>query len=496
MLALVFSSSTVALAGPIQSNPALQNKEWIAIVPSTAVSQVTPLRNYRISQGRSACIWTIDDLVSSYGSATPTAIRTALQEAWSTWSVKPRWVCIFADHRAGEAFNYAAGRIGDFGLPNAELGRWEPYIRGMLPLMDMDGDSLADIAVGRVPAWNPVLVSNYVSKVIQHDTDVNGRLKYRDSAMLVEDQDVAGNDGYWVKHLADSLYMNWDVSPNQQLIHYSAMGCCLAPQRQAAINAWNAGPGMMLAMGNGSNWLELVGFWETCATTNGFSVGDLSASGNYPALLALSCGVNATDQPVASSCDPSGVSALSEQLLCRESNKGASVIIAPMRNTIQYWDFFIGKHLLIRKAANDYTWGEVLVNGLRSAMVEDPSAYDHVYQFTLEGDPAAQANPGDVVGVEPQVPALTALGQPFPSPTSVGARIQFDLARRSLVELSVCDVTGRRVRAMRFGQMDPGRHTQTWDALTDTGERVGPGVYFVRLRVDGETFKNRIVVVR
>jgi len=484
-----------AAAGPIQTDPSKQNKEWIAIVPTFSTSAVVPLLNYRISQGRSGCIWTFADLSDSYGGFGPNQIQAALQEAWTTWTVKPRWVCIFADHKAGED-SYVFGRTGDFGLANQELGRWEPYIRGQLPLMDMNGDSIPEIAVGRVPTTNSAFLANYVAKVIAHDEDVNARIKYRNSVMLVEDQNVAGNDSAWVRQLADSLYDNWDSSPGKQLIHYSDYGCCLAPQRQAAIDAWNGQPGVVLAMGNGSNWFELVGFWETCTGASGFNVADLAANNSYPALLALSCAVNATDQPVVSSCDQQGIIPLTEQLLGVANNKGASVVIGPMRSTIQYWDFFMGKHLLRRRALGDHTWGELLVNAMADALREDPASYDHVFQYTLAGDPAAQANPGDVTDVGPPTPRQTTMGAPHPSPTSSGASVDFWLERRDRVSLLVVDIAGRRVRSLYEGELPAGRHSKSWNLVGDDARRVQPGVYFLQLRIGDEALRRRLVVVR
>ncbi|MCC6427296.1 MAG: hypothetical protein IT435_10810 [Phycisphaerales bacterium] len=496
LIVLGLTIATESSSGPIQSDSTKMNKEWLAIVPTGWTPIIAPLASYRASQGRLTGIWTYDDLGNSYGSFGPDAIRAALQEAWATWTVKPKWVCIVADHRSGEDHNYVLNRIGDLGIANQELGRWEPYIRGLLPLMDMDGDSLPDIAVGRIPAATGLMLGAYIPKVIQHDTDVNGRLKYRNSVMLVEDQDVAGNDSGWVRSLGDSLYENWDMSPSRTLIHHSDFPCCLAPQRQAAIDAWNTQPGMVIGMGNGSNWFELVGFWETCTTINGFNVSALAAVNSYPALLALSCGVNGTDQPVLSSCDQQGVIPLTKQLLCSSTDRGASVVIAPMRNTIQYWDFFLGKHLLMRKAANDYTWGEVLVNAMRGALIEDPSAFDHVYQFVLEGDPAAQANPGDVVAVEGDPRVKSHLARPFPSPASIGTQIHFEVAASVAGRVTICDVAGRHVRELVAGQLVPGRHVLTWDLESDGGTRVKPGVYFVQLRLSDAAFRQRVVVVR
>jgi hypothetical protein len=479
----------------IWSDQSKMDKQWIGIVYGPWSSSVTPLMNYRISQGHSACIWTLADLDADYGGHGPSEVSQALQDAWASWSTKPKWVVLFADHYAGVPSTSTA--IGDIGIPNAELGMPDGYLRGLWPLEEVTGDSIPDIAVGRVSAADSGFIRKYVLKVIQHDTDVNARSGYTGSAMVVEDEDDSGNDSVWVRHLADSLYTNWDTSAQKHLIHYSEYAPGGSAQRLAADALWNAGPGMVLAMGNGSNWWTMAQFWMACDQYVQWSVSELSANGRYPALLDLSCDVNATDHAQPTSCDTHGLLPLTKQLIGGDAQRGACVVIGPMRNTIQYWNFLIGKHLLLRKAAGDKTWGEVLNHALADAIAEDPGAWDHAYEYVLEGDPAAQANRGGVTSVEGGPSAQVAgLRPPYPSPTAIGATLEYSVARQQHVQLSICDISGRRVRMLQDGVQGVGHFTWSWDLQGDNGRLVRPGVYFAQLRLGDASYRQRVIVVR
>jgi hypothetical protein len=91
-------------------------------------------------------------------------------------------------------------------------------------------------------------------------------------------------------------------------------------------------------------------------------------------------------------------------------------------------------------------------------------------------------------------PAELTLGQSFPSPFRGSTRIAFGLPVTSRVSLRVFDVTGRLVRVLRDGPMDPGRHTVGWDGRDSHGRAVAAGVYFYRF--DAEDFRETRRVVR
>lgn len=79
-----------------------------------------------------------------------------------------------------------------------------------------------------------------------------------------------------------------------------------------------------------------------------------------------------------------------------------------------------------------------------------------------------------------------------PNPGTIH-RVSFALPKKSQVDLGVFDLSGRRVAVIARGEMEAGAYTRVWDGRGSQGARVGPGVYFYRLRVGGEVRLSRAV---
>ena len=58
------------------------------------------------------------------------------------------------------------------------------------------------------------------------------------------------------------------------------------------------------------------------------------------------------------------------------------------------------------------------------------------------------------------------------------------------------DVAGRVVRDFGAASMAAGWHVLSWDLANASGQRVGPGLYFVRLSVDGRMMMRHVTVLR
>jgi hypothetical protein len=83
----------------------------------------------------------------------------------------------------------------------------------------------------------------------------------------------------------------------------------------------------------------------------------------------------------------------------------------------------------------------------------------------------------------------------FPNPAR-STLIKFSLPRKDNVELGVYDVLGRRVAVLARGTMPAGAYSRKWDGRDDGGNRAGPGVYFLRLKVGQETYRLRSVMLQ
>ena len=99
----------------------------------------------------------------------------------------------------------------------------------------------------------------------------------------------------------------------------------------------------------------------------------------------------------------------------------------------------------------------------------------------------------DVVGM----PDRLALGKAFPNPFGPSTSIRFDVPAGGVeVDLSIYDVTGRRVRSLLSGTQPGGRHLVVWDGKDSSGRRVASGAYFYRLRAGDFEATRKIVTVQ
>ncbi len=97
----------------------------------------------------------------------------------------------------------------------------------------------------------------------------------------------------------------------------------------------------------------------------------------------------------------------------------------------------------------------------------------------------------------PDLPAATFdLAAPAPNPSRGSAvNVSFALARADQVELRVFDAAGRSVRTLARAAFDAGAHRVTWDGTGDSGARLNPGMYFIRLVTEQGT-RTRAVVLQ
>ena len=77
-----------------------------------------------------------------------------------------------------------------------------------------------------------------------------------------------------------------------------------------------------------------------------------------------------------------------------------------------------------------------------------------------------------------------------PNPARREADVWFELPREERVQVTVVDVSGRRVATLAEGVLAAGRHQRPWAA----GDH-GPGVYFVRLVVGASVVSRRMVLL-
>ena len=96
----------------------------------------------------------------------------------------------------------------------------------------------------------------------------------------------------------------------------------------------------------------------------------------------------------------------------------------------------------------------------------------------------------------PATPNTIALSLAAPSPTRAGASLTLSLPKRAAVRAVVHDVAGRLVRVLEDGTREAGLQPIAWDGTGASHARVSPGLYLIRVDVDGARYTRRVMVSR
>lgn len=83
----------------------------------------------------------------------------------------------------------------------------------------------------------------------------------------------------------------------------------------------------------------------------------------------------------------------------------------------------------------------------------------------------------------------------FPNPVHNSVAIEFSLPYASRIVVDMYTITGQRVQQIFVGEKEPGTHTEHWNLLDKTGNRVPPGVYLYRISTEQESTVGKMVVL-
>jgi hypothetical protein len=92
---------------------------------------------------------------------------------------------------------------------------------------------------------------------------------------------------------------------------------------------------------------------------------------------------------------------------------------------------------------------------------------------------------------------LTSLNAVKPNPVTGGlAKISFNLAKSSQVNLSIYDASGRLVKTLVNSHLEQGIYTYNWNGTDDFARDVAEGIYFYTLNTDNTNLTKKLVFTR
>jgi len=105
-------------------------------------------------------------------------------------------------------------------------------------------------------------------------------------------------------------------------------------------------------------------------------------------------------------------------------------------------------------------------------------------------------DPLDVEENDYLIPREFALGQNYPNPFNPATKIEYSLAKRSDVRLTVYNILGQCVVELVNKNQTAGEYSITWDGRNESGAETASGVYFYRLVAGDFTSVKKMLLVK
>lgn len=326
--------------------------EYVIIVPESLLQGARDLQTYRDSDF-STVIKTLGQIYDeeNFGIAHPDAIRSFLERAYTTWSVKPMFVTVlgkmtidYQDHLG----------IGTGFVPADMVDTITGLYAGTVnTFSDFTGDGIPEIAIGHLPAVDSAEISDYiVNKLQPYEASVGSR----SDSLLAADDDGVGNPYH-----ARSDEIATLLSTLGGIIDYAyhQTGDPISVAKGDLLSSLETGVPYFNYKGHG--------------TTNGFAaeellrssdVPNLTNNGRVPVLGAFTCYAANGTYP--------GYDSLVEELLFGASGgiAGALASTGPSDSVQSHW---LNKGFVkagFHADATSTTLGEAAIEGLRAMKFE------------------------------------------------------------------------------------------------------------------------------
>jgi len=371
--------SSIAIKEPMRIAPAdhadlraADNQaDYVVITHPDFRESLQPLVEWRKSRGLEVTVVTIEEVYDefSYGLADPTAIRDFLRYAHEHWAEPaPRYVLLVGD----ASYDYR----DNLDAPNKNLLPTylvQTHFVGETAsdnwFVDLDDDSLPEMAIGRLPVKSAAEAKIVVDKIIGYERDPTPG-EWRGRVLFVADDDQPAFEA-----TSDDLIEGY-LPPDYQAtkVYLSAFA---DPGESTARIIAEVNQGVAIVSYVGHAALDV---WAEERTFSSADIASLHNRSKLPFFVTMTCLDGYFHHPQAD--------CLAEELLLAEG-KGAIACFAPTSESLPSDQDVLAKALFEALFAGDApTVGEAIMRAKRSLPDNGRGYEDLIETYTLLGDPA------------------------------------------------------------------------------------------------------------
>jgi len=209
------------------------------------LESLQPLRKLRESKGLKVALIDVEDLYDefSFGNKSSKAIKDFLASAKANWRRAPRFVLLVGD-ASFDPKNYFG--LGDLDFVPTKLIDTQ-YLETASDdwFVDLNGDALPEMAVGRIPVQTPEEATVVVSKIIGYEKSSNKK-----EALLVADR-VDNSDDFNFEGASEEI---WGLLPSSLVVRkiYRGQFSSDSQAKGELLRGINQGPLLVNFIGHGS----------------------------------------------------------------------------------------------------------------------------------------------------------------------------------------------------------------------------------------------------
>jgi hypothetical protein len=379
--------------------------DYMVVAPEAFLPHLQPLLALRATQLRVGVL-TTKQLYDNYngGRLSPFALRDFVQRS-RAWTVPPSMVLL-----AGSG-HYDTRRITGYAYPHltnhiaTALAR-HPNPRQVSGLdfstsdndmVDIDGDGIPNIAVGRFPVRTTDQLARVVAKTLAYEAQRASRT----NCFVFTDVDDAAfeyNSSEWMGHLPGGLTRRREITANDT---------DRARVRALTWSAINAGTWLTAYFGHANGW-NLGSAVGTNPLYMAYSEVGLLTNVTKPVLfVGTTCQMSDAFVPIPSPA-PTAAGSIGADLL-RSADGGAVMVLAPSSYDAPGAGRIVADGFVDGFARNRRRYvGEAVLDGLKALRTSTGSGIEGYYWLTstmvLFGDPALDIRPAE--GVLPPLPTV------------------------------------------------------------------------------------------